>query len=92
MPRNRQSEAVTCMRELLNQRSLFVLSRNMSLPDNQKWIVFTRGGRQVGVDMASGVWVREDVRADWRCISMPCSTSGALQAVEFLCAATVEGQ
>ena len=39
MPKNRQSEAVAHIRERLNERSLSVPSRNMSLPDSQKWVV-----------------------------------------------------
>jgi len=48
------------------------------------WLVFEHQGRQIGVDLASGVWIRASAMEDWRCISKPFMVSGAIQAVEFL--------
>jgi len=85
MPKwTKQAEAVSHIRELLIQRSFDVSSRKLILEDNQNWTVFERGERHIGIDSASGVWVRASIRDDWKCVSMPCTVSGALKAVEFL--------
>ena len=84
MPKNKQDEAAGHIRELLSQRKIDIPSRRLNLPDNQQWITYEYKGRQIGIDSASGVWVRESELADWRCVSMPCTVSGALQAVGFL--------
>jgi hypothetical protein len=81
---NKQSEAVNHIQELLIKRGLDIRSRKLTLEDDQHWILFELNQRQIGIDSASGVWVRESIRHDWRCIAMPCTVSGALQAVEFL--------
>jgi hypothetical protein len=80
----KQAEATSHIRELLMQGGFDISSRQMSLEDNQRWTVFERGERQIGIDAASGVWVRSSIRDDWKCLSMPCTVSGALKAVEFL--------
>jgi hypothetical protein len=80
----KQAEAAGKIRELLLQRSFDVPSRKMRLPDEQQWIVFQHGERQIGIDTATGVWVRETISASWKCIALPCTISGAVQAVEFL--------
>ena len=79
----KQTEAVTFIRSLLKQRNLDIPSHNMTLPDNQHWVIFEHKNRQIGVDSASGVWIRE-LEGEWRCLAMPCTTSGAIQAIEFL--------
>lgn len=84
MPKSKQDEAANHIRELLSQRKIDIPPRRLNLPDNQHWITYEYKGRQIGIDSASGVWVRESELADWRCVSMPCTVSGALQAVEFL--------
>ena len=81
---SKQAQAASHIRELLLERGLDVPSRKMSLPDTQQWIIFELKQRQIGIDSVSGVWVRESIRHDWRCLAMPCNVSGALQAVEFL--------
>jgi hypothetical protein len=80
----KQTDAASSIKQLLTQRGFDIPSRKMTLDDNQHWIVFEFNGKQVGIDSVSGVWVRESIRHDWRCISMPCNVSGALQAVDFL--------
>jgi hypothetical protein len=82
--RAKQVEATSCIRELLLQRSLDISSRNITLEENQRWIIFEYTSRQIGIDSDSGVWIRESEGHDWRCISMPCTLSGALQAIDFL--------
>jgi hypothetical protein len=85
MPKlTKQAEAARHIRELLIQRGLDVSSRQMILEDNQHWTVFQYGERHLGIDTASGVWVRSSIRDEWHCLSMPCIVSGALKAVEFL--------
>lgn len=80
----KQVEAVNHIKEFLSNRGLNIPFRNLTLEDNQLWVVWEHKGRQIGVDSASGVWVRKSELHDWRCIAMPCTVSGALQAVEFL--------
>lgn len=82
----KQAEAANHIQELLNKAGYFVSPRKITLEDNQHWVVFEQNQRQIGIDSASGVWVRESEHHEWRCISMPCSVSGAIQAVEFLTA------
>ena len=80
----KQSEAVNQIKEFLSKRGLEIASRNLTLEGNQRWVVFEHGSRQVGVDSVSGIWLRESLHDEWRCIAMPCTMSGAIQAAEFL--------
>ena len=75
----KQSEAVNHIKNLLRERGLDIPSRT----DNQRMVIFEHKGKQIGVDSASGVWIREP-EGEWRCLAMPCTVSGAIQAVEFL--------
>jgi hypothetical protein len=77
----KQTEAVNHIKRLLRERGFHIPSRSVG---NQRWIIFERQGRQLGVDSATGVWIRESEEYDWRCLAIPCSVSGAIQAVEFL--------
>jgi len=81
----KQAKAARHIRELFAERGVEVVSRRLNLPDGQHWVVFERNGRQVGVDMASGIWLRKSTAGGWRCVAMPLSTSGAIMAAEFLC-------
>ena len=74
-----QTEAVNHIKKLLRERGLEIPSRS----DSQRRVIFERNGKQLGIDSASGVWVRESA-GEWRCLALPCSVSGAIQAVEFL--------
>jgi hypothetical protein len=78
-----QTEAVNYIRKLLRERRLDLPSRNLARPDNQRWVIFEHKGKQLGVDSASGVWISER-EGDWQCMAMPCTVSGAIQAVDFL--------
>jgi hypothetical protein len=80
----KQAEAANHIQELLNKAGYCISPRKITLEDNQHWIILEHNQRQIGIDSASGVWVRESERHEWRCISMPCNVSGAIQAVEFL--------
>jgi hypothetical protein len=81
---NKQAEAANHIKELLSKRGFNLPRKKLTLPDNQEWVIFEREGKQIGIDTASGVWLRikDD---DWRCIGMPCTVSCAIQAVDFLC-------
>jgi hypothetical protein len=81
---NRQAEAVSHIQELLTKRGLDIRPRKLTLEDDQHWTIFQLNQRLIGIDSASGVWVRESIRHEWRCLAMPCTVSGAIQAVEFL--------
>lgn len=79
----KQAEATKHIRQLFSQRGLNISSRNLTLEDNQRWVIFEYNRKQVGIDSASGVWIRKDEN-DWHCIGLPCTVSSALQAVDFL--------
>jgi hypothetical protein len=74
-----QNEAVKHIKHLLRERGLDIPSQT----GNQQMVIFEYQGKQISVDSASGVWVRE-LAGDWRCLAMPCTVSGAIQAVDFL--------
>ena len=80
----KQTKAASHIRELLQQRRFDIPSRSIGIEDNQRWVIFEHKGKQVGIDSASGVWIRTSELEDWRCVSMPCTVSGAIQAVDFL--------
>jgi hypothetical protein len=80
----KQAEAANHIQELLNKAGYSVSPRKITLEDNQHWLIIEYKERQIGIDSVSGVWVRESIRDDWKCIAMPCSVSGAIQAAEFL--------
>jgi hypothetical protein len=82
--RSRQAEAAINIRELLHQRGFDIPSRSITVEDNRQWLVFERAGRQVGVDLASGIWVQSSRNDTWRCIEKSCTVGGALEAVDFL--------
>jgi hypothetical protein len=75
----KQPEAVNYIERLLIERGLNVPSHKID-----HWIVFEYQGKQLGIDSASGVWVRGSELEDWRCYAAPCTVSGGIQAVEFL--------
>jgi hypothetical protein len=77
----KQTAAVNHIKGLLQERGFNIPSRSLG---DQRWIIFEHQGRQIGVDSASGVWIRGSEGHDWRCLAIPCSVSGAIQAVEFL--------
>ena len=77
----KQAEAVNHIRGLLRERGFDIRSRPLG---GQGRIIFEYEGRQIGMDSASGVWIRQTDKGDWRCVATPCSVSGAIQAVEFL--------
>ena len=76
----KQLEAVNHIQKLLIERGFSIASR--TLPN--QWVVFDYEGKQIGVDLKSGVWIRASELEDWRCACTPCNVSGAIQAVEFL--------
>jgi hypothetical protein len=76
----KQSEAVNHIKHLLRERGLDITEQSGA----QRMVIFEHKGKQIGVDSASGVWVRASEGSDWRCLAMPCTVSGAIQAVEFL--------
>jgi hypothetical protein len=59
MPAVTQTEAVNHIKKLLGERRLHLPLRNLSLPDQQRWVIREHQGRQLGVDSASGIWIRE---------------------------------
>jgi hypothetical protein len=79
----KQTQAAGHMRELLRGRGIDIPSRRMTIPDGQHWVVFERDKRQVGIDAASGIWLRSSESEDW-CVAMPHTMSGAIMAADFL--------
>lgn len=78
----KQTKAASHFRELLIGRGFDIPSRRIT-HDNQIWVVFERGGRQVGIDRASGIWLREP-GGEWRCVDEVYSTSGTFMAADFI--------
>ena len=76
----KQSEATNYIERLLIERGFSVPSRKLV----NQWITFDYQGKQIGIGLAAGVWVRESESDDWRCFAAPCTVSGAIQAVDFL--------
>lgn len=79
----KQAEAASHIRELLLKQGFDIPSSNISLKDDQRWMIFELNQRQIGIDSASGVWVKS-LDSDWRCLSLPATISGAVMAVDFL--------
>jgi hypothetical protein len=50
----KQAEAASHIRELLLKHEVDISSRNITLEDDQRWIVFEHKQRQVGIDSVSG--------------------------------------
>ena len=75
----RQSEAKRYIQKYIEERDLTIHPTKL----NHSFI-FEHKGKQIGVDLSSGVWIRANAMEDWRCVSKPFMVSGALQAVEFL--------
>ncbi len=84
MADKKQTEASNYIRNLLSSRKVHISPRTMMFEDQKQWIVYTNQGRELGIDTASGVWVRASINESWRCLATPCNVSGALQAMEFL--------
>lgn len=76
-----QAEAVNHIKGLLKERGFNLPSRLLA---PEQWVIFEHNRKQIGIDPASGVWVRESEGDRWRCTAKPCTVSGAIQAVEFL--------
>ena len=71
----KQAEAANHIQELLNKAGYCIDPRKITLEDNQHWIILEYKERQIGIDSASGIWVRESIRHDWKCIALPCTVS-----------------
>jgi len=80
----KQGQAVNHIHGLLMQRGVDITSRKLTVSDNQQWTLFERGERQIAIDIDSGIWLRESINHEWRCVATPHSLSSALIAVEFL--------
>jgi hypothetical protein len=74
-----QNEAANYVQKLLIERGFNVASHKLT----NQWIVFEHQGKQVGIDRKAGVWIKEPEH-EWRCLAVPCTVSGAIQAVDFL--------
>jgi hypothetical protein len=79
----KQAKAASHIRELLIQRGVDIPLRSVTVGDKQ-WTVFEHEGKQAGIDLTSGIWVRESNDDQWRCLAKEHSMSGAFLAVEFL--------
>jgi hypothetical protein len=81
---DKQAEAANHIQEFLSRGGHSISPRKITMDDNQHWIIFALNQREIGIDSASGVWIRKSVKDDWVCIAVSCTVSGAIQAVEFL--------
>jgi hypothetical protein len=75
----RQADAARYIQKYIEERQLQIVPSKIN-----RWVVFEHQGKQLGIDLSSGVWIRASELEDWRCVCKPCNTSGAIQAVEFL--------
>lgn len=80
----KQEKAASHVRELLSERGFDISWRRMTLAGNRRWLVFERNGREVGVDAAGGIWVRESAGQEWRLLSNTHTSSGAIMAADYL--------
>jgi predicted RNA-binding protein with PUA domain len=67
---NKQEEAAKQIQEFFERGGYSVTPHKLALEDNQHWIILELNQRQVGIDSASGVGVRESIRHEWRCLTM----------------------
>jgi hypothetical protein len=79
----KQSKAASHIRELLIQRGVDIPSRTVTI-NGQKWTVFEHGERQIGIDVTSGIWLRESDESEWRLVATEHTMSGAFLAIDFL--------
>ena len=79
---SKQTEATNYIQNLLASRRIDVTPHKIKEGDRE-WTIFEYNQKQIGIDAAAGVWVRE-LHHSWICLATPCNVSGALQAVEFL--------
>ena len=61
---SKQKEAASHIRGLLVSRGINLTPRNLTLEDNQKWIIFDNQGQQIGIDAAAGIWKRTSIQSD----------------------------
>ncbi|HKP86377.1 MAG TPA: hypothetical protein VJZ26_09785 [Blastocatellia bacterium] len=81
---DKQAQAALYIRNVLQGQGFDITYRTVIVEDNQQWLVFESGERQVAIDTDSGVWVKASGADIWRCISQTCTTSSALIAAETL--------
>jgi hypothetical protein len=79
----KQSKAASHIREQLLVKGFDIPSRTVSVND-QRWVVFEHGGKQVGIDVTSGIWLRESDESEWRSVAKKHTMSGAFLAIDFL--------
>lgn len=79
-----QLEAASHIRSALVDRGHSIPSRSVKVKGEERWLVFEHGQRSVGIDSASGIWLKASAEAEWHCIEKNCTMSASLSAVEFL--------
>ena len=79
-----QAQAARHLRKILLGQGYDITYRTIVLEDNQKWLLFEIGERQIAIDTASGIWGKASSAEIWRCMSKTCTTSGAFLAAEVL--------
>lgn len=85
MPKEtKQAQAARYIRGLLTQRGFNISLRHLILESNQEWMVIESRERQIGIDAASGIWVKASSHDDWRCLEKLATVSSAIEAIEFL--------
>ena len=84
MQMDEQAQAARHLRKILLGQGYDITYRTIVLEDNQKWLLFEIGERQIAIDTASGIWGKASSAEIWRCMSKTCTTSGALLAAEVL--------
>jgi hypothetical protein len=81
---DRQAQAARHIRNILIGQGFDVMYRAIIVEEDQQWLVFELGERQIAIDADSGIWGKASSGEIWRCISRTCTTSSALIAAEIL--------
>jgi hypothetical protein len=79
----KQAKAASHIREQLMLKGFDIPSHRVGVR-NQQWVVFEHGGRQIGIDVTSGIWLRESDESEWRLVAKEHTMSGAFLAIDFL--------
>lgn len=79
-----QEQAASHILEILKERRVRGLSSLVRSEGGEQWLVFERQGREVGIDEATGIWLRESGAQEWRQVAKTNTTSGVAMAIDFL--------
>jgi len=79
----KQAEATRYIKNLLASRNIKLEAGIIVLGEAEECQMFEYNNRCLAIDTKSGLWVGPSGR-EWRQITITCTVSSALQAIEFL--------